>query len=251
MIRGIKGIFSIIVLAVDNRKKYLCISVILLLVICLMQIQLFSMNFYLMPNEKIINELYDGVFPSLNFILDNISRLSVYFLIISRLLQNHKSNYKMVKAFEFLPVNKEIAVLSRFINLMIVAIFPMIMYFGLYMIKVDNFYGIGVRGVVSLVFFIFLIYLSLRNVTMFFKRDVGEKIVRVLAISVYILPILILSLYSTSDVVMNITNVIHSSDFIHKLGTKSTGIYIGVAVFSIFLFFNYWYVRRQVYKKGE
>ena len=128
----------------------------------------------------------------------------------------------------------------------------MMFYLGLYTININEFYGIGIRGIVSAIIIMVLICLTFINISSFFRNSrvyKTTKIIGVLSIlSVYLIPGLFI-LINREDEINNIVNIIHRNSFIQTLGDKNVGITVGTVLFSIYFIFNYWYVRRQVYKE--
>lgn len=159
---------------------------------------------------------------------------------------------KLSEIFEILPLKKSEIFLERIINLFLISIIVMISYLGLYTININEFYGIGIRGIVSAIIIMVLICLTFINISRFFRNSrvyKTTKIIGVLSIlSVYLIPGLFI-LINREDEINNIVNIIHRNSFIQTLGDKNVGITVGTVLFSIYFIFNYWYVRRQVYKE--
>ena len=95
------------------------------------------------------------------------------------------------------------------------------------------------------------IYLTFINITRFFRNEKPYKRVKIigfiLVLLIYLIPALF-SLINYEDEINNIVNTIHGSSFVQTLGNKSVGVIVGAVLFSIYFIFNYWYVKRQVYK---
>lgn len=202
---------------------------------------LVSINKPLENNDFILNKLLN-VFQYTGIILGNL----LLWASPTQVVDN-----KLSDIFEMLPIKKAEIFLERVINLFLISIIIMISYFGLYTININEFYGIGIRGIVSAIIIMVLICLNFINISRFFRNSRVYKTTKIIGglsiLSVYLIPGLFI-LINREDEINNIVNIIHRNSFIQTLGDKSVGIIVGVVLFSIYLIFNYWYVRRQVYK---
>ena len=225
MKRRFKRIALMMDFVTDGNKNI--VSFVCLFIVCLLGMMFFKMQFdsiaYDIQHEFIINN---------SFILNNLLR-------------------KLSKIFEILPAKKGEIFLEGVINLLLVSISILVLYFSLYAIDINNFYGMGIRGMLCVIMILIFIYLTFINITRFFRNEKPYKRVKIigfiLVLLIYLIPALF-SLINYEDEINNIVNTIHGSSFVQTLGNKSVGVIVGAVLFSIYFIFNYWYVKRQVYK---
>ena len=202
---------------------------------------LVNINKPLENNDFILNKLLN-VFQYTGIILGNL----LLWASPTQVVDN-----KLSDIFEMLPIKKAEIFIERVINLFLISIIIMISYFGLYRININEFYGIGIRGIVSVIIIMVLVCFTFINISRFFRNSRMYRVVKMIGLisilSVYLIPGVFI-LINREDEINNIVNIIHRNSFIQTLGDKSVGIIVGVVLFSIYLIFNYWYVRRQVYK---
>ena len=249
MKRRFKRIALMMDFVTDGNKNI--VSFVCLFIVCLLGMIFFNMQFdsiaYDIQHQFIINN---------SFILNNLLRVyspfaGVLVSIIQWALPTQKNNNKLSKIFEILPAKKGEIFLERVINLLLVSISIFVLYFSLYAIDINNFYGMGIRGMLCIIMILIFIYLTFINITRFFRNEKAYKRVKIigfiLLLLIYLIPALF-TLINYEDEINNIVNIIHGSSFVQALGDKSVGIIVGAVLFSIYFIFNYWYVKRQVYK---
>lgn len=202
---------------------------------------LVSINKPLENNDFILNKLLN-VFQYTGIILGNL----LLWASPTQVVDN-----KLSDIFEMLPIKKVEIFLERVINLFLISIIIMISYFGLYRININEFYGIGIRGIVSVIIIMVLVCFTFINISRFFRNSRMYRVVKMIGLisilSVYLIPGVFI-LINREDEINNIVNIIHRNSFIQTLGDKSVGVIVGAVLFSIYFIFNYWYVKRQVYK---
>lgn len=120
-------------------------------------------------------------------------------------------------------------------------------------VKIENSLIIEVRGVIAVFIIMVLLFFTVKNIARFFKRDIGEKLVNILGLILMLAPSfipLIIFEITGDESIFYIFNSSFNNRFIKSIGGSESGLWLGLAIISLIFIFNYWYVRRQVYKKG-
>ena len=252
MKRRFKRITLMMNFVMDGHGKGKYILFVFLFIMSFLNLELISYHFESIAFFVSINEPLENNAFVLNKLLNVFQYTGLMlFYSLTRGIPTQVVDNKLSEIFEILPLKKSEIFLERIINLFLISIIVMISYFGLYTININEFYGIGIRGIVSAIIIIVLICLNFINISRFFRNSRVYKTTKIIGgvsiLSVYLIPGLFV-LINREDEINNIVNTIHGSSFVQTLGDKSVGIIVGTVLFSIYFILNYWYVRRQVYK---
>lgn len=200
------------------------------------------------------SEVYAENFNVLVETFDIVSLISIsIFFVVFWVLPKQKYEYQITKMSTVIPINKEELVISRLLSLGYAFLLLLIPYIGMFSVKVENALIIEVRGIIATFIIMVLLFFTVKNIARFFKRDIGEKLVNIfgliLMLAPHILPLIIFEI-TGDESIFYIFNSFSNSKFIQSLGSSEHGIWFGLVIISLIFIFNYWYVRRQVYKKG-
>lgn len=239
MKKRIKGMWSIVCLSSLGSRSYILSINMGFIFLTIVRLLGWRRSFYSISTGE-------DIYKSLEYASTFIFLIIAYIVMSIIIIPKNTSDSKLNEIVTFLPIRKNEKIIIRNINFLLISIYPLVLYWGLYMISVEGTVPYVIRGMMGIAIFDLLIYLTLLNISRFFKRlKKGQRIVKVIGI---IFAILVLLIFPT--IYLNIVNNIHRNSLVQILGGRDIGIMVGIALFTIYFIFNYWYVRRQVYKKG-
>lgn len=251
----IKRVLYTMNLSMDGKgRTSINLYLILYLILSIVSMKVIKYTFKNIYEFSLFSEVYAENFNVLieTFVIVSLISISILFVVFW-VLPKQKYEYQMTKMSTVLPINKEELVISRLLSLGYAFLLLLIPYIGMFSVKVENTLIIDVRGIIAAFIIMVLLFFTVKNIARFFKRDIGEKLVNILGfiliLAPYFIPLIIFEI-TGDESIFYIINSSFNNRFIKSLGGSESGLWLGLAIISLIFIFNYWYVRRQVYKKG-
>lgn len=251
----IKRVLYTMNLSMDGKgRTSINLYLILYLILSIVSMKVIKYTLNNIYDFSLFSKIYEENFNVLVEALDIISLISTsVFFVVFWVLPKQKYEYQITKMSTLLPINKEELVISRFLSFGYVFLLLLIPYIGMFNVRIENSLIIEVRGVIAVFIIMVLLFFTVKNIARFFKRDIGEKLVNILGLILMLVPSfipLIIFEITGDESIFYIFNSSFNNRFIKSIGGSESGLWLGLAIISLIFIFNYWYVRRQVYKKG-
>lgn len=251
----IKRVLYTMNLSMDGKgRTSINLYLILYLILSIVSMKVIKYTLNNIYDFSLFSKIYEENFNVLVEALDIISLISTsVFFVVFWVLPKQKYEYQITKMSTLLPINKEELVISGFLSFGYAFLLLLIPYIGMFNVKIENSLIIEVRGVIAVFIIMVLLFFTVKNIARFFKRDIGEKLVNILGLILMLAPSfipLIIFEITGDESIFYIFNSSFNNRFIKSIGGSESGLWLGLAIISLIFIFNYWYVRRQVYKKG-
>ncbi|MBS5986149.1 hypothetical protein [Clostridium sp.] len=251
----IKRVLYTMNLSMDGKgRTSINLYLILYLILSIVSMKVIKYTLNNIYDFSLFSKIYEENFNVLVEALDIISLISISVsFVVFWVLPKQKYEYQITKMSTFLPINKEELVISRFLSFGYAFLLLLIPYIGMFNVKIENSLIIEVRGVIAVFIIMALLFFTVKNITRFLKRGIGEKLVNILGLILMLAPSfipLIIFEITGDESIFYIFNSSFNNRFIKSLGGSESGLWLGLAIISLIFIFNYLYVKRQVYKKG-